>query len=179
MTNKLIVGLGNPGKQYENNRHNIGFKVIDYLAHKMALPLSEKVKFKAEFASGSIRDKKIFLLKPLTYMNLSGQSVAAVANFYKISLDNILVIHDEIDLKFADIRFKQGGGNAGHNGLKSISACVGNEYGRIRIGVGRPQNSNIEIADYVLQDFNPEENTIIENFIPNSIFSKVTDFINN
>jgi len=156
---KLIVGLGNPGKKYELNRHNIGFLVIDYLIDEFnASKISSK--FKGELFKAS----EYLFLKPHTFMNLSGESVKLVKDFYKIPNENIIVIHDDIDLKVGALRFKRGGSSGGHNGLKSIDNNIGNDYYRIRIGVGRPERKE-EVVDYVLSDFKKEElNCIKKNF---------------
>ncbi len=148
---KLIVGLGNPGKKYELNRHNVGFLAVDYLIDKFnASKISSK--FKGElFKSG-----EYLFLKPSTFMNLSGESVVLVKNFYKFDNKDIIVIHDDIDLKLGALRFKRGGSSGGHNGLKSIDAHIGNDYYRIRIGVGRPEKKE-EVVNYVLSDFSKEE----------------------
>ncbi|RUM57107.1 MAG: aminoacyl-tRNA hydrolase [Nautilia sp.] len=149
----LIVGLGNIGNEYENTRHNIGFIAIDKILSSLDYTSINKATFKGElFKSGDY-----IFLKPSTYMNLSGESVSAVKNFYKIENDNIIVIHDDLDLKLGTLKFKKGGGNAGHNGLKSIDKHIGNDYHRIRIGIGRPQNKEIPIIDYVLGKFKKEE----------------------
>ncbi len=148
---KLIVGLGNPGERYKLNRHNIGFLAIDYLIDKFnASKISSK--FKGElFKSG-----EYLFLKPATFMNLSGESVKLVKDFYKIDNDDIIVIHDDIDLKPGALKFKKGGSSGGHNGLKSIDENIGNDYHRIRIGVGRPEDKK-EVINYVLSDFNEAE----------------------
>lgn len=152
----LIVGLGNPGKQYENTRHNIGFKVIDKLVCDFGAQNISKNAFQGELYKSS----NILFLKPTTYMNLSGKSVQAVKNFYKIELDEIIVIHDDIDLPFSALRFKNGGGHGGHNGLRSIDSMIGKEYNRVRMGVGKPAYKS-QVADYVLDDFSFDEEKIL------------------
>lgn len=153
----LIVGLGNPGRQYENTRHNVGFMAVDSIARSLSFSsFSENNKFKGEIATGEAFGDKTILLKPITYMNLSGEAVGAVASYYKIPLEKIVVIHDDIDLKLGDVRIKRGGGHAGHNGLRSIDAHIGKDYFRIRIGVGRPQDKE-DVANYVLQHFSKDE----------------------
>ena len=146
----LIVGLGNPEEKYKNNRHNIGFMVVDYLIDH----LSAKDITKNSFYGNTFKKDDYILLKPTTYMNLSGKSVLAVKNFFKA--DNIIVIHDDLDLNFGAIRFKLGGGSGGHNGLKSIDSLVGNSYLRARLGIGKPEFKSM-VADYVLSDFSSEE----------------------
>ena len=154
----LIVGLGNPGSDYEKTRHNIGFMVIDELiARHNAIKLSS-----SSFEGELYKFKNHFLLKPLTYMNLSGDSVVKVKNFYK--LEDIVVIHDDLDLPFGALRFKKGGGHGGHNGLKSIDSKIGREYIRIRMGIGKPEYKG-EVASYVLSEFCSESAENLDRFI--------------
>ncbi|BCD61569.1 peptidyl-tRNA hydrolase, PTH1 family [Nitratiruptor sp. YY08-26] len=148
----LIVGLGNPGSEYARTRHNVGFMVVDELIHRLEPVKINKASFKGEL----FRHKDIFLLKPLTFMNRSGESVAAVKNFYKIALDNIIVIHDDLDLGLGALRFKKGGSSGGHNGLKSLDSSIGQDYLRIRFGIGRP-SSKEEVIKYVLSNFTSKE----------------------
>ena len=146
----LIVGLGNPGSDYENTRHNIGFMVVDELVkRKSARKLSS-----SSFSGELYKFQNHFLLKPLTYMNLSGESVVKVKNFYKI--EDVVVIHDDLDLPFGALRFKKGGGHGGHNGLKSIDAHISKEYIRVRIGIGKPEHKG-EVVSYVLGKFSEEQ----------------------
>ena len=153
---KLIVGLGNPGKEYEKNRHNIGFLAVDYLIDEFnASKISSK--FKGEL----YKNGNYLFLKPLTFMNLSGESVRGVKDFYKIDNDDIIVIHDDIDLNIGALKFKKGGSSGGHNGLKSIDKHIGNDYWRVRIGVGRPERKE-EVVNYVLSNFSNEELSCIE-----------------
>lgn len=142
----LIVGLGNPGKEYQNNRHNIGFKVVDSLIQTLGAMKQSSKNFQGELYKSST----LLLLKPSTFMNLSGESVQSVLNFYKIT--DFLVIHDELDLPFGAVKFKFGGGNGGHNGLKSIDSLCGNAYYRIRYGIGKP-TIKAQVINWVLQDF--------------------------
>jgi PTH1 family peptidyl-tRNA hydrolase len=160
----LIVGLGNPGKEYINTRHNVGFLAIDIIAHATNLSLADNNKFRSAIASGEIANHKMILAKPSTFMNLSGQAVQLIPHYYKIPTSNIVVIHDDIDLELGQVKIKSGGGHAGHNGLKSIDNCLGNSYWRIRIGVGRPKH-NQDVADYVLDNFSKEEKIIIDDII--------------
>jgi len=160
----LIVGLGNPGIQYEDTRHNIGFKVIDTLVSDFGARDISKNTFHGELFKSS----NILFLKPTTFMNLSGNSVQAVKNFYKIELEEIVVIHDDIDLPFTALRFKNGGGHGGHNGLRSIDAMVGKEYTRIRMGVGKPEYKS-QVADYVLHNFSSEEETLLHGWIDHTV----------
>lgn len=156
----LIVGLGNPGTKYENTRHNIGFKVID----KLVSDLGARDVSKNSFYGELFKSPNFLLLKPTTFMNLSGKSVQAVKNFYKIELEDIVVIHDDIDLPFSALRFKNGGGNGGHNGLRSIDAMIGKGYNRVRMGVGKPEYKS-QVVDYVLGDFLDDENKILSAWI--------------
>ncbi len=157
----LFVGLGNPGDKYEKNRHNVGFMVIDALAAEYGLP-SFRSKFQGQVSEGKLNNQKLILLKPTTYMNESGQSVKAAARFYKINPDRIVVFHDELDLEPGKLRVKTGGGNAGHNGLKSIQAHLGTpDFQRVRIGIGHPGDKN-RVHGYVLKDFAKAERAWLE-----------------
>ena len=156
----LIVGLGNPGTQYENTRHNIGFKVIDHLVSDFGANEISKSSFQGKL----FKAPNLLLLKPTTFMNLSGNSVQAVKNFYKIELEDIIVIHDDIDLPFSALRFKNGGGHGGHNGLRSIDAMIGKEYNRVRMGVGKPEYKS-QVVDYVLGSFSDEEEKVLKGWV--------------
>lgn len=145
----LVVGLGNPGKEYENTRHNVGFMAVDKIFDRHHFS-QFKSKFDGLIAEGQIGAEKVLLLKPQTYMNLSGNSVVKAALFYKILPENIIVLHDDVDLNLGRLKAKCGGGAAGHNGLKSIDANITPLYNRIRIGVGRPSNPDFNMADFVL-----------------------------
>ena len=158
---RLIVGLGNPGPEYEATRHNVGFWFVDQLADKLKISLAPQAKFYGRAG----RSGELWLLQPTTYMNRSGQSVAALANFYKISPAEILVIHDELDLPPGGIRLKQGGGNGGHNGLKDIQAKLGTpDFWRLRLGIGHPRTLGLsqQVADFVLHQPRKEELPDIE-----------------
>lgn len=157
---KLFVGLGNPGSQYEKTRHNIGFRVIDKLVDDFGARDISKTSFNGEL----YRAGNLLFLKPMTYMNLSGKSVQAVKNFFKIETEDIVVIHDDIDLPFGTIRIKRGGGHGGHNGLKSLDTMIGKEYIRVRIGVGKPAYKS-QVADYVLHDFSEEEEVLLDRLV--------------
>ncbi len=148
---KLIVGLGNPGDKYNGNRHNIGFMAVDELARGYRFGPWKK-RFQGFTSEGQIGAVKCILLKPSTYMNESGRAVGEAMRFYKFAIGDVIAIHDELDLKPGAIRVKTGGGNAGHNGLKSMSAYIGNEYVRVRLGIGHPGDKAL-VANYVLQDF--------------------------
>lgn len=168
---KLIVGLGNPGKKYEATRHNIGFLALERLAESFRCDLQDDSKFKGEwgFVTDTTHDK-IFFLKPMTYMNLSGESVAALAKFYKILPEDILVIHDEIDLPLGRIRVARGGGAAGNNGIRSTIQHLGTQkFPRLRLGVGRPQHPGQSVADYVLQKFSKAEHDTVDSLLQKAL----------
>jgi len=153
---KLLVGLGNTGAKYAQNRHNIGFMTIDKIAEEGGGP-NFKSKFQGDISEKNIDGQKIILLKPQTFMNESGRSVQLAANFYKLSADQIYVFHDELDLEAGKVRYKCGGGNAGHNGLRSIQACLGTpDFHRIRQGIGHPGHKD-RVHGYVLSDFAKSE----------------------
>lgn len=148
----LIVGLGNPGNKYANNRHNVGFMAMDEIASDYSFS-DFRTKFQGQYSEGRIGGQKVGLLKPETYMNESGRSVQAAAKFFKIEPDKIFVFHDELDLDPGKVRVRKGGGNAGHNGLKSIQAHLATpDYWRVRIGIGHPGEKN-KVSGYVLSDF--------------------------
>jgi PTH1 family peptidyl-tRNA hydrolase len=151
----VLVGLGNPGGKYVLNRHNIGFMAIDVIASAYQFP-PFKMKFSAMISEGTIGDHKVLLCKPLTYMNRSGQPVGDVIRFYKVSSDHIYVIHDDLDLEPGQIKVKMGGGNGGHNGLKSLDQHIGKDYWRLRLGIGhpgRPVSGEDMVTNYVLGNF--------------------------
>lgn len=147
---KLVIGLGNPGPQYEHTRHNVGFRVVDKLAKKMGWHWNEQ-RSRAILASGMIGNEKVVLAKPLTYMNLSGQSVGELVRWYKIQPEDILVVYDELDLPIGTIRLRPKGSAGGHNGVESIIAHLHtNDFPRLRVGIGRPTNNRMDGASYVL-----------------------------
>ncbi len=160
----LIVGLGNPGAEYQGTRHNVGFMAADALAEAYGFSVF-KSKFDGLIAEGTIDGEKCFLLKPQSYMNLSGNSVLKAAAFYKILPENIIVIHDDIDLQPSQIKAKLGGGAGGHNGLKSIDSHIGQNYNRIRLGVGHPQGSGEEVVNHVLSRFSKTDAELLQNHI--------------
>ena len=164
----LIVGLGNPGPNYEKTRHNIGFMVIDKLIKKTNAQKAGSSSFKGELFKFSNH----FLLKPLTFMNLSGESIGAVKSFYKI--DEVVVIHDDLDLPFGTLRFKRGGGRGGHNGLKSADEKISKEYIRIRMGIGKPEHKG-EVASFVLSPFSQEEEKHLQEWI--SLASDAVEYL--
>lgn len=150
MTIKLIVGLGNPGAQYEKTRHNVGAWFVDYLAESAAAKFRSEKKFHAQLVQAPISTSLCWLVKPTTYMNESGRSVAAVARFYKIQPSNILVVHDELDFEPGIVRLKKDGGHGGHNGLRDIANCLGStDFYRLRIGIGHPGHKD-RVSPYVL-----------------------------
>ena len=150
--NTLIVGLGNPGLAYRHNRHNVGFMVADALAEKLEIPL-KRVKFKAQIGNGKLEGIPIIIAKPLTFMNNSGEAVAPLVRYFKVPLERLLVIHDDMDLPLGTLRMRPSGGSAGHNGMLSIFDKLGtNAIPRLRVGIGRPPG-RMDPADYVLQDF--------------------------
>ncbi len=157
----LVVGLGNPGARYQATRHNAGFMVVDELASRAGA--SFRAKFSGEVAEVGLASARALLLKPSTFMNRSGESVQAAASFYKIPLDSIIVVHDELDVPFGQQRLKQGGGDAGHNGLKSVSSHLGNPgYLRLRFGIGRPPAEfGGTPADFVLEAFASAEKAVL------------------
>lgn len=148
---RLFVGLGNPGSRYEGNRHNIGFMAVDAIARRHAFSPWRR-RFQGETSEGTLEGERVVLLKPTTYMNESGRAVGEAAHFFKLGVGDIVVLHDELDLPPAKLRVKTGGGHAGHNGLRSISSHVGNDYRRVRLGIGHPGVKDIVHA-YVLNDF--------------------------
>lgn len=159
----LIVGLGNPGKEYDGTRHNIGFEAIDYLSKKYNIDVN-RTKFKGVFGEGFINNKKVVLLKPSTYMNLSGESIREAINFYKLENEEVLVIYDDISLEVGKLRIREKGSAGGHNGIKSIIANMSTDvFPRIKIGVGQPKG---DLVSHVLGKFNQEEindlNEVIE-----------------
>lgn len=153
----LIVGLGNPGDIYEKTRHNAGFMAVDFISNRHNFSWSHKSKLNADIATGIIGDHKIVLCKPTTFMNLSGNAVLPVMSYYKILRKNLIVIHDDIDLDLGELKCKTGGSAAGHNGLKSIDGVIGQDYCRVRVGVGRPDRARVDTADYVLGRFSNGE----------------------
>ena len=156
----LFVGLGNPRPDSENNRHNVGFKIIDTINKKFSLS-KQKPKFKGLLTTGNIGDKKVYAIKPLTFMNNSGVCIRELIEYFKIDAEDVIVFHDDLDIEFGKIKAKFGGSSAGHNGIASIDKFIGKDYSRVRIGIGKPKNG-IEVADYVLQNFDEDESIGIE-----------------
>ena len=152
----MIVGLGNPGKGYEMTRHNLGFLAMDRLAQKTEVSLRQR-KFNSRLGKGKIGDEEVILMKPLTYMNLSGEAVKKAYDYFRCLLDDLIIIHDDIDLDFGRLKIKKGGGDGGHKGMRSIIDHMGTDrFVRIRIGIGRPENGG-EVVDYVLDPLNVSE----------------------
>ena len=157
---RLIVGLGNPGSEYAHNRHNVGFMAVDAIARRYGFGPVRK-RFSGETAEGNVVVHKVLLLKPLTYMNDSGRAIAEAAHFYKIDTADVVVLHDELDLVPGKVRTKTGGGAAGHNGLRSTDAAIGQNYLRVRIGIGHPGDKS-RVTPYVLGNFAKDERPMIE-----------------
>jgi PTH1 family peptidyl-tRNA hydrolase len=154
---KIICGLGNPGREYEDTRHNIGFLILDALSQTMRIPLGQE-KFDGVLGQGDFRKERLLLLKPQTFMNLSGQSLAAAARFYKVASEDVLVIHDELDLPLGRLQLKAGGGSGGHNGIKSIVERWGEDgFARLRAGIGKPDGGRDRTVGHVLGGFSPAE----------------------
>ena len=151
----LFVGLGNPTPDSQNNRHNIGFKIIDAINQNLGLS-KQKPKFKGLLTMGNVGNKKVYAIKPLTFMNNSGTCIRELIEYFKIDSSNIIVFHDDLDIEFGKIKAKFGGTDAGHNGIKSLDKFIGKEYSRVRIGIGKPEKK-IRVNDFVLGDFNEEE----------------------
>ncbi|WP_293959110.1 aminoacyl-tRNA hydrolase [Sneathiella sp.] len=156
----LLVGLGNPGKGYADNRHNFGYMAVDEIIRRHSF-MPERVRFQGLVAEGNIGGTKVLALKPTTYMNLSGQSVGEAARFYKIPLKNIIVLHDELDLPLGKIRVKTGGGHGGNNGLRSIIAHLGENFCRVRLGIGHPGEKHL-VTGHVLSNFSKAEQATVE-----------------
>lgn len=157
----LFVGLGNPGELYKKTRHNVGFMAVDFISNRYNFIWNYKTKFNADLAIGKIANYKTVFCKPATFMNLSGNAVLPVMSYYKIERSQLIVIHDDIDLEFGKVKCKFGGSNGGHNGLKSIDQKLGQDYYRIRIGIGRPTHCSSNIANYVLTDFSDTELVVL------------------
>ena len=165
----LLVGLGNPTPDSNDNRHNIGFKIIDAINQKFGLS-KQKPKFKGLLTTGNISNKKVYAIKPLTFMNNSGICIRELIEYFKINVEDVIVFHDDLDIDFTKIKAKFGGSSAGHNGIESIDKFIGKEYSRVRIGIGKP-DSKIEVSDFVLTNFSDEEKIKLEKVIQNIIES--------
>jgi len=172
----LLVGLGNPGQEYDLTRHNIGFLCVDEFVRKtdeMENWIAKK-DFKCLMSTGKVSSSRVIAIKPTTFMNLSGEAVQAVLNFYKVPNQNVVVIHDEIDIDFGQIRLRVGGSSAGHNGIKSVTQHIGEDYGRIRIGIGPKRPARIKSEDFVLKKFSGDEQGQLPNLVQevNAILSE-------
>ncbi len=174
----LIVGLGNPGAKYEMTRHNAGFLCLDEFVSKTEEMESwiDKKNLKCQLSTGKIGDSRVLAVKPTTFMNLSGEAVRAVLDFYKINPENVIVIHDELDIEFGQIRLRQGGSDAGHNGVKSVSQHIGEDYGRVRIGIGPKQPPEINSEDFVLQKFSAAEQAQLPN-LTKEVGAIITEYL--
>ena len=170
----LFVGLGHPTADSENNRHNVGFKIIDSINKKFGLS-KQKPKFKGLLTTGNIENQKVYAIKPLTFMNNSGVCIRELIEYFKIDSQDVIVFHDDLDVEFGKIKAKFGGSDAGHNGIASIDKFIGKDYARVRIGIGKP-NKGIEISDYVLQNFDEEETSGIQE-ISNNINDSISILI--
>tara|TARA_Y100000741_G_scaffold359199_1_gene339524 strand:- start:44 stop:604 length:561 start_codon:yes stop_codon:yes gene_type:complete len=165
----LLVGLGNPTPDSNNNRHNIGFKIIDAINQKFGLS-KQKPKFKGLLTTGNIANKKVYAIKPLTFMNNSGICIRELIEYFKINAEDVIVFHDDLDVDFSKIKTKFGGSSAGHNGIASIDKFIGKDYSRVRIGIGKPEKK-VEVSDFVLTNFSEDEKVELEKVIENIIKS--------
>ena len=165
----VLVGLGNPEAKYKLNRHNVGFMAIDRIVENYELG-PYKTKFQSHIVTKKINSTPIIFSKPQTFMNLSGQSIGNILSFYKLKCENVIVIHDDLDLNIGIVKTKIGGGSGGHNGLKSLDSIIGKNYRRLRIGIGHPGDKNL-VNNYVLGDFNKNENIIINEILMNITFN--------
>ena len=175
MATKIIVGLGNPGPKYQWTRHNAGFMVLDRLSAISGIPVTRK-KYSGLFGEGSWNNAQLFLLKPQTFMNLSGQSVLTAMRFHNLSVKDLVVIHDDLDVPFGQVRLKDGGGSAGHNGLRSMVSELGDgSFARVRVGIGRPAHG--DVVNYVLSDFTKVEFSLLPTVLDN-ILDLLSTYIN-
>ena len=163
----LLVGLGNPGPNNTNNRHNIGFKIIDAINSEFSLS-KQKPKFKGLLTTGSIQDKKVYAIKPLTFMNNSGVCIKELIDYFKIDARNVIVFHDDLDIDLGKVKAKFGGSSAGHNGIESIDKFIGKDYSRVRIGIGHPKQKK-KVNNHVLEDFKEDEEEKIKEITENIV----------
>ena len=163
----LFVGLGNPTPNSQNNRHNIGFKIVDAINAKYSLS-KQKPKFKGLLTTGNIKETKVYAIKPLTFMNNSGICIRELLEYFKIDAEDVIVFHDDLDVEFGKIKAKFGGSNAGHNGIASIDKFIGKDYSRVRIGIGRPKQKG-KVNNHVLEDFSENEDDQIKNITENIV----------
>ena len=171
----LLVGLGNPTPDSNDNRHNIGFKIIDAINQKFGLS-KQKPKFKGLLTTGNIGNKKVYAIKPLTFMNNSGICIRELIEYFKIDAEDVIVFHDDLDVDFSKIKAKFGGSSAGHNGIESIDKFIGKDYSRVRIGIGKPKSTSTA-AEHVLKDFDDDEKLELEK-ITNSIIDSLPILLN-
>ena len=171
----LLVGLGNPGPNNSNNRHNIGFKIIDAINQEFSLS-KQKPKFKGLLTTGNIENKKVYAIKPLTFMNNSGICIKELIEYFKINAKDVIVFHDDLDIDLGKVKAKFGGSSAGHNGIESIDKSIGKDYSRVRVGIGRPQNKT-KVNNHVLEDFSENEEERIKD-ITDHIVKLVPKLIN-
>ena len=165
----LFVGLGNPTPNSQDNRHNIGFKIIDAINQNFGLS-KQKPKFKGLLTTGNVSNKKVYAIKPLTFMNSSGICIRELIEYFKIDAEDVIVFHDDVDIDFGNIKAKFGGSSAGHNGIASIDKFIGKDYSRVRIGIGKP-DPKISVSDYVLNNFDEEEKKQLEKITKNIVDS--------
>ncbi|SEF79580.1 peptidyl-tRNA hydrolase [Caloramator fervidus] len=171
----LVVGLGNPGREYEKTRHNVGFEVIDRLAEKLGIEVN-RIKFKGLVGEASVNGKKVVLLKPTTFMNLSGESLIEAVSFYKVNLENVIVIYDDVDINVGRLRIRGSGSDGGHNGMKNIIYHLkDNKFPRVRIGIGKPKG---DMVSHVLGRFSQEEEALIKKVVDIAV-EAVLEIINN
>lgn len=165
---KIIAGLGNPGKQYQSTRHNVGFRILDRIVQSCSSKFKVEKKFDAELAEGEINDEKVILVKPLTFMNKSGEAVGEIYRFYKdrMTISDIFVVHDDSDLELGRIKIQKGGGSAGHHGIESIIKAVGNDFVRIRIGVRVEEG---KAMDFILKPFNKEQEKVLNGVLDKAV----------
>lgn len=163
----LVVGLGNPGREHQFNRHNLGFMTVDRLAHRHDIPLS-RVQQRAIVGQGTVAGHPVILAKPQTYMNASGESVGALVRYYKVPLTNVMVVYDELDIPFGSLRLREKGGPGGHNGMRSIIQHLGESYPRLRLGIGRPPG-RMPPAAYVLHDFSKDELPVVDEVLTSAV----------
>lgn len=166
----LIVGLGNPGSRYRHTRHNIGFWVVEALAAQLRASWKPSARFRGRLAQGKLSGQPLLLLEPETYMNLSGESVAPLAHCYQVPVEEIIAVHDDVDLEPGRLKLKQGGGDGGHKGIRSMTELLGSpNFLRLRFGVGRPSTPGPEVADFVLSSFEPDEQEIVTEAVERSV----------
>jgi PTH1 family peptidyl-tRNA hydrolase len=165
----LLVGLGNPTPNSENNRHNIGFKMIDAINKTFKLS-KQKPKFKGLLTTGNVNNEKIYAIKPLTFMNNSGICIRELIEYFKINSEDVIVFHDDLDIEFGKIKAKFGGSDAGHNGISSIDKFIGKDYSRVRVGIGKPKD-NVKVSEFVLKNFDEDEKLQLEKITQNIIDS--------